>query len=225
MSIADNLEAVRNRIAAAARRSGRTPDQVRLVAVTKYQPLSAVEELYALGVRDFGESRTQEAGEKLAGWSRPGVTLHMIGHLQRNKVRQAVRLFDFIQSVDSVRLAQDIDRQCHASQRSMPVLAEINISGEEAKHGFQPSEAFEAVEEIGRLENIRLHGLMAMAPMVPEAEAARPYFQRLRELSDRLQLDLPQLTLHELSMGMTDDFEIAVEEGATMVRVGRALFV
>ncbi len=225
MSIAGNLEAVRNRIAAAARRAGRPSSQVRLVAVTKYQPLSALTELYDLGVRDFGENRVQEASEKVADWAHPGATMHMIGHLQRNKVRQAVEIFNCIQSVDSVRLAEALDSQCRRIDKSMPVLVEVNISGEEAKHGFQPGDVFHALPELSRLKNIRLQGLMAMAPMVPEADAARPYFRRLRELRDELKLEFPDHHLPELSMGMTDDFEIAVEEGATMVRVGRALFV
>ncbi|MCL5256877.1 MAG: YggS family pyridoxal phosphate-dependent enzyme [Chloroflexi bacterium] len=225
MSIAGNLEDVRNRIIAAAQRAGRPSSQVRLVAVTKFQPLSAIEELYKLGVRDFGENRIQEASEKLTGWSHPGATIHMIGHLQRNKVRQAVEIVDCIQSLDSVRLAEAIDHQCQRTQESMPVLMEINISGEEAKHGFQPVEVFDALPELARLNNIRLQGVMTMAPIVPQAEAARPYFRRLRELRDELERRFPDCRLPELSMGMTDDFEIAVEEGATMVRVGRALFV
>lgn len=233
--IKENLHQVRERIAAAAVRVGRDPAEVTLVAVTKSQPPELVVAGYRLGLRDFGENRVPEALEKmprvadLLAAEQPAVgeadlTWHMIGHLQRRKVRDTVRHFALIHSVDSVRLAREINKRCQAIERLMPVFLEVNVSGEATKFGFQPEEVAAAIPDMLELPHIRILGLMTMAPIVTEAEEARPYFRRLRELRDELARRLPEVDWRHLSMGMTDDFEPAVEEGATMVRIGRAVF-
>ena len=228
-TLAANLARVQERIAAAARRVGRSPEDVVLVAVTKTFPAEVVAAAARLGVHHFGENRVHEAVEKvpqvaaLLG-AEETVTWHMVGHLQRRKVRDAVRIFAMIHSVDSVRLAREIDKRCRAIGRVMPVLLEVNVSGEPTKYGFAPDQVAAAVLEIATLSHVQIQGLMTMAPIVDHPEAARPYFRRLRELRDRLQAEFPQVDWRHLSMGMTDDFEPAVEEGATIVRIGRAIF-
>lgn len=238
--ISDNLRRVRERIAAAAERAGRKPSEVALVAVTKSRPAEVVVAGYRLGLRDFGENRVHEALEKMpkvatllaaeqpaAGGETPSaadLTWHMIGHLQRRKVRDAVGRFALIHSVDSVRLAREINKRCQAIGRVMPVLLEVNVSGEATKFGFRPEEVAGAIPDMLELPHVRVFGLMTMAPIVREAEEARPYFRRLRKLRDELARRFPEVDWRHLSMGMTDDFEPAVEEGATIVRIGRAIF-
>jgi len=223
-AIASNLARVQERITAAARRAGREPREITLVAVTKTVPLEAIVAAYTLGLRHFGENRVQEALQKVAGRP-PGATWHMIGHLQRNKAKAAVRIFDLIHSVDSVPLAQELDRHCRALGKRLPVLLEVNVAGEASKFGFLPEGAFwEAVEQILSLPGLEVQGLMTVAPMVTDPEAVRPVFRQLRELRDELRRRWPALAWPHLSMGMTDDFEVAIEEGATMVRLGRAIF-
>ena len=214
--IATNVAAIRARIARAAERAGRDPETVRLIAVTKYTGPSGIRAAYDAGLREFGENRVADGASKLAELEdiRGSMTWRLIGHLQRNKARDAVGLFDIIDSVDSERLADRIDG---LASSPIPILLEVNVSREPAKHGFDLAEIDEAARRIERRSNLEVHGLMGMAPQVGDPEEARPYFQALREAAERL-------GLNELSMGMTGDFEVAVEEGATMVRIGRAIF-
>ena len=214
--IAENVVRVRARIAAACDRAGRDPADVTLIAVTKTHPPEAVAAAYAAGIRDFGENRVQEAGEKIPAARALGVeaTWHLIGNLQRNKVAAALPLFDVIHSVDSLRLAEALNERSTAGAR---VLLEVNVSGETSKHGVSLEEAPDLAERIGHMRHIALIGLMTVAPIAAEPEDARPIFRRLGGLRDAL-------GLRELSMGMTGDFEVAIEEGATFVRVGRAIF-
>jgi pyridoxal phosphate enzyme (YggS family) len=238
LDIKTNLAQVQERIAAAARRAGRAPDEVTLVAVTKTHPAQTVETAYRAGLRDFGENRVEEASTKIPTVQertpfpeRP--RWHMVGHLQRRKARLAVSLFDVIHAVDSLRLARRINRMAEERGKVMPVLLEVNVSGEASKYGFNLSAAvarearvaFVAdVEQILSLPYLRPCGLMTMAPIVANPEQARPVFVALRALRDDLARGFPQADWRELSMGMTDDFEVAVEEGATLVRIGRAIF-
>lgn len=234
-TIASNLAAVRQRLVEAARRAGRSPVEITLVAVTKTVPLPGVLIAYALGLRDFGENRLQEAAAKIAG-ARPqaaDIRWHLVGHLQTNKAKAAVELFDFIQSVDSLHLAEALERRAQAARRRLPVLLEVNVSGEASKSGFAAAGAgpsarrealLPAVERLLALPCLDVQGLMTIAPLASDPEQARPYFRALRELRDELQQRFPQTDWRHLSMGMTDDFEVAIEEGATMVRMGRAIF-
>jgi pyridoxal phosphate enzyme (YggS family) len=233
-----NLARVRERIAAAALRAERDPGKVTLVAITKTHPAHVVMAAYREGLREFGENRVGEANAKIPS-VREQIPLpdrprwHMVGHLQRRKARLAVALFDIIHAVDSLRLAERIDRMAAESEKTVPVLLEVNVSGEASKYGFDMSlaagpeaqAAFVAdVEQILALPHLRLSGLMTMAPIVADPEQARPVFVALRRLRDELNRRFPEADCRELSMGMTDDFEVAVEEGATMVRIGRAIF-
>jgi pyridoxal phosphate enzyme (YggS family) len=216
MSIDQNVKDIQRRIAAACERAGRSTDDVELVAVTKTIDTPAIEEAFHAGVRHFGENRVQEAAPKIERLAtiRPSLTWHMVGHLQTNKAKTAADIFDIIQSVDSLRLAEALSRR---SQRRLPVLVEVNVGGEESKSGLPPSGLEEAVERIARLPNLRVDGLMTIAPWVEDAEEVRPVFRRLRQIRDAL-------GLRHLSMGMSGDFEVAIEEGATMVRIGQAIF-
>ena len=217
-TIAERIEAVRLQIADACLRSGRSAEEVTIVAVTKGFPPEAAREGFAAGLSHFGENRVQEAQGKiplLAGLA-PRPTWHMVGHLQTNKVKTALSLFDIIQSVDSLHLAQEISRRAPESVR-VPVLLEVNVAGEAAKYGFSPDELPAAAEQVRSLPGLEVRGLMTVAPMAGDPQEARPVFRRLRSLAE-------SLDLRDLSMGMTDDFEVAVEEGATIVRVGRAIF-
>jgi pyridoxal phosphate enzyme (YggS family) len=216
MSIDRNVREIQRRIAAACERAGRSADDVALVAVTKTIDSPAIEEAFRAGVRHFGENRVQEAAPKIERLAtiRPELTWHMVGHLQTNKAKTAVDIFDIIQSVDSLRLAEELSRR---SQRRLPVLVEVNVGGEESKSGLPPSRLEEAAERIAKLPNLRVDGLMTIAPWVEDAEEVRPVFRHLRQIRDAL-------GLRHLSMGMSGDFEVAIEEGATMVRIGRAIF-
>ena len=222
--IAKNLAAVRERIAAACRRSGRREEDVTLVAVTKTVTPAEVAELYRLGVRDFGENRVADGLERKTALDRPDARWHMIGHLQRNKAAAALAGgFVRIHSVESPKLVETLDRECGKLGLVAEILLEINISGEDAKYGVAPEEAAGLAEAAVRLTNVRLVGLMTMAPFTDNPETSRPVFRGLAslrsDLGRRLGIELPHL-----SMGMTGDFETAVEEGATLVRVGTALF-
>ncbi|HEX77425.1 MAG TPA: YggS family pyridoxal phosphate-dependent enzyme [Dehalococcoidia bacterium] len=209
-----NLRRLEERIARACARAGGSPQGITLVAVTKSVAPWAIEAAFQAGVRHFGENRVQEARAKVEALSHLGLTWHMVGHLQTNKVKMALKLFAMIQSVDSVRLAQKLSQ--HA-EGPVPVLLQVNVAGEVTKSGFRPEEVARAAEEIARLPKLKVEGLMTIAPWVSDPETVRPVFRRLRELRDALGLE-------HLSMGMTDDFEVAVEEGATILRIGRALF-
>jgi pyridoxal phosphate enzyme (YggS family) len=229
-----NLDRLNERITAAAARAGREPEEITLVAVTKTVPPEWIALAWEAGLRQFGENRVQEAESKVL-WSREkslGLTWHMVGHLQRNKVKKAIQLFDLVQSVDSLRLAQEISKRCSDSAVSMPVLLEVNVSGEASKYGFpahegggaQMEDFLGAVQQIIALPSLEPRGLMTVAPFGAPEQTLRSCFARVRSLLDRLHREFPDQPWRHLSMGMTDDFEIAIEEGATIVRVGRAIF-
>jgi pyridoxal phosphate enzyme (YggS family) len=222
VSFVENLNAVRQRIAAACTRAGRAEDSVRLLAVSKSHPPETIRAAVEAGQIHFGENKVQEAKAKIP--LAPGkARWQFIGHLQSNKVRDAVELFEMIQGVDSLAIAREISKRAEQAAKTMPILLEVNVAGEASKFGYQPERMLAELEELNALPRLEIHGLMAIPPFSPVAEKARPYFQRLRELNDQagavLGAPLPQL-----SMGMSGDFEIAIEEGATMVRVGTALF-
>ena len=219
---AENLEIVRSRIASAATRAGRNPADVELVAISKTHPAGLVREVAEAGQELFGESRVQEALVKIP--ELPGrLRWHFIGHLQANKVRKALPLFELIHGVDTMEIARDIDRIAAELGLHPRVLLEVNVSGEGSKHGFTPEALERGLEELLALPRLQVEGFMTMAPLAPEAEASRPFFAALRTLRDRLaaQAGIPFPTL---SMGMSGDYEVAVEEGATLVRVGSAIF-
>ncbi|MBI3333800.1 MAG: YggS family pyridoxal phosphate-dependent enzyme [Candidatus Omnitrophica bacterium] len=222
--VRDNLQRVRERIAAAAGRAGRDPAEVRLVCVTKGIPAERIREAIACGVGEIGENRVQETREKQPAIGREAVRWHLVGHLQRNKARLAVELFDLIHSVDSLELIEELERQAgNRAERELELLVQVNVSGEATKHGCGPEEARRLAEAILRSRHLRWAGLMTMAPFAEDPERARPVFRQLRLLRDRLREGLRDSPLH-LSMGMSQDFEVAVEEGATIVRVGSAIF-
>jgi len=233
MSIEQNVTQVMDRIAAAAWRGGRDPVEVTLVAVAKTFPAEAVVEAHRAGVSVFGENRVQEAQPKIAAVAavlgEGAVSWHMVGHLQRNKAKRAATSFDLIHSVDSLRLAKELDRRCAAlgAEKRIPVLLEVNVSSEATKYGLPADDKAQlaaVVEAILALPHLELQGLMTMAPIVVDPEEARPYFRLLRRLRDELARQFPTVEWRHLSMGMTEDFEVAVEEGATLVRIGRAIF-
>jgi len=210
------LKAITDRMAAAAERSGRSPDAVRLVAVTKTVGIAEARALLDLGITDLGENRVDVGRAKIEAIG-PAATWHMIGTVQRRKVRDVLALFDRIDSIDRMTLAQTIQTRCEDGNRHIDALLEINVSGEDAKHGFPPEALEDILSKMALLDRIRVRGLMTMAPWGAEPGFLRGVFRRLRELAGTHGLE-------ELSMGMTDDFEIAIEEGATQVRIGRALF-
>lgn len=233
--VAANVARVRERIAAAARRSGRRPEEITLVAVTKAVDPARIHEAVASGVTDLGENRVQEAVPKVAAlaaaWDATGsprVRWHMVGHLQRNKVRQALSIFTVIHSLDSAPLAASLNRQIVAQvspqRRPLDVLVQVNVASEPQKFGVSPDALPALLRQIVELPGLRVVGLMTIAPLVDNPEKARPIFHRLRLLRDQLSRLRVGESLTQLSMGMSDDFEVAVEEGATMVRIGRAIF-
>ena len=222
-TLRQRLEAVRGRIAEAAARSGRPATAVTLIGVTKTVEAERVRASVEAGLTDLGENRVQEAQAKIAEVGRNRVRWHLIGHLQRNKAGRAVELFDRIHSVDDVGVAEALSRRVAVSGGSLPVLVEVNVSGEASKFGVAPADLEPLLDRVASLAGLRLDGLMTVGPWVQRAEEARAGFARLRELRDRAQQRLG-LALPELSMGMSGDFEVAVEEGSTMVRVGTALF-
>ena len=223
--IARNLEHVRARMAEAAARSGRDAGAAALVAVTKTVGPEEIRVLYALGQADIGENRAQAAVGKMEELADLPLRWHMIGHLQRNKVKTVLPRFVMIHSVDSLRLVREIGRQAERLGQVAQVLLEVNVSGEGAKFGLRPEEVSGLLEQIRDYPFVSVQGLMTMAPFVDDPETVRPLFRALRELRDRLVEGLkPEVGLPHLSMGMTQDFEVAIEEGATIVRVGSALF-
>ena len=212
-------------MAAACRRSGRRPENVRLVAVTKTVPAERIRAAYKAGLREFGENRVQEAKAKRPALSDLAATWHMVGHLQTNKARTARELFHWVHSVDSLRLAQKIDQAAAGSEDRLRVLLEVNLGEETTKSGARETEVFQLAEEVSKLGTVELRGLMVIPPLFEDPEDARPYFRRLRELAGQIAArNLPHVSMQELSMGMSQDFEVAIEEGATMVRIGTAIF-
>lgn len=222
MPLAENLAAVQARIAAACGRSGRDPAEVTLLAVSKNHPADAVAEAVGLGLTTFGENRVQEAKAKIP-LSPSRARWHFIGHLQSNKARDAVALFGTIESVDSLALAEELQKQAEKQAKTLQVLLEVNVAGESSKFGWVPDRLVESLEAINALPRLELHGLMTIAPYAIDAEKVRPVFRRLRELRDRC-ADRLGTPLPVLSMGMSADLEVAIEEGSTLVRVGTALF-
>ncbi len=223
--LAANIAAVRASIKAAAERVGRRPEEITLIAVSKTRPVTMVEMAYDLGISDFGENRVQEALPKIAEFRPPGLRWHMIGRLQSNKARKVVSAFDSVQSIDSLHVAQALNRSIEVEQRGrLPVLLEVNVAGEQSKAGITGAEVPVLARQIAELPHLELQGLMTVAPQVDNPEEVRPVFRELRSLRDRLRDELPDCSWKHLSMGMTDDYCIAIEEGATIVRVGRAIF-
>jgi pyridoxal phosphate enzyme (YggS family) len=222
--IADNLKDVTSRISRCCEKSGRAVSDVKLICVTKEADIARIEEVIGLGVKDIGENRVQNAVAKHRT-IRDGVRWHLIGHLQTNKVSDAVRIFSLIHSVDSLRLAGEISKEAGKINKSQDVLIQVNVSGEESKFGLKPEETAEFFKKLLLYPNISILGLMTIAPEADDPEEVRPFFRKLRELRDELNAArCTQRALRELSMGMTGDFEAAIEEGATMVRIGRAIF-
>jgi len=222
MDIAANIASIRQRIDAACARVKRDPASVTLMAVSKGQPPDAIQAAANLGLVLFGENKVQEAKAKLPLC--PGrVRWHMIGHLQSNKARDAVQLFEMIQSVDSLPLAQEIQKWAEKSAKAMPVLLEVNLAGESTKFGYNPDQVLTDLAALNALSKLEIHGLMTIAPWTQDAEKVRPIFRKLRELKTRCE-EILGAPLPHLSMGMSGDFEVAIEEGATMVRIGTLLF-
>jgi len=228
MSIADNVARIKERICQAAQRAGRSPDSILLMAVSKTVEGERMRQAYNAGIRAFGENRVQEFSEKaVALRDLPGVELHLIGHLQTNKTKAAVELFHSLDSVDSLRLAQKVNQAAQQNGKRFPVLIEINVGGESNKNGLTADspELEELLQEIPRLEHLQLRGLMAVPPYSEDPQGARPYFCTLRDLHRSIAArKLPGIGMDVLSMGMSHDFEVAVEEGSTCVRVGSAIF-
>ena len=225
-TLSERIASVRQRIEAAAQRSNRLPEEITLIAISKTHPAELLRSALALGVTDLGENRVQEAEGKIVELGRAAARWHLVGHLQSNKTRRAVQLFDCIHSLDSVSLAQRLDRLCITEGRAeLRVLIQIDLGGEATKTGIDPQQLPELLAALGELQRLRLIGLMTLPPFFENADCGRPYFKTLRGLRDKLQREgrfgeRPG----ELSMGMSHDFEIAIEEGATMVRVGTAIF-
>ncbi len=222
--IGDNIREIRENIAEAALRSGREPSEVRLMAVTKTVDDDRILEAIEAGVDIMGENYIQEAKRKIEMMD-VDVKWHMIGHLQSNKAKYAVRLFDMIHSVDRMKLAMELDRRSATAGRVTDILIEVNVSGEESKNGISANEAPDLISQISLLDNLSIRGLMTMPPWFDDPEDARPFFVALRELRDKIIAeDIKGIEMRELSMGMSGDYRVAVEEGATIVRIGTAIF-
>ncbi len=225
MSYRSNIENVRNRIEAAAYACGRDPRQVRLVAVSKRWPADIVRQGIAAGITDLGENYIQEAKEKIAALADCNVCWHFIGHLQSNKAKFAIPLFEYIHSVDSVKLAREINRHAARAGKVQKILVQVNTGREATKSGVLPEELQGLIEEIACFENLSVRGLMTIPPVCNTPDDARPYFRELARLRDSIiECSIPNVCMDELSMGMSSDFEVAIEEGATMVRIGTAIF-
>lgn len=225
VNVAQNLDRVRERIEAACRRAGRRPGEVKLLAVSKTVSPERIREAFEAGVRDFGENRVQEAAAKRPALAELQVRWHLVGHLQSNKAKPARELFQWIHSLDSAKLAHKLHQAAGPSGERLPVLIEVNLGEESAKSGVGEDEVIPLAREVSRLETLELRGLMTLPPFFEDPERARPFFRRLRELAGRVDGErLPSVARLELSMGMTNDFEVAIEEGATIVRIGTAIF-
>lgn len=223
-SIETNLKEVHRRIEAACSRCGRSPEEITLIAVSKTWPLEELQEAYRCGERIFGENKVQEILAKAPAMPEDA-RFHMIGHLQRNKVKQVLPFAALIHSVDSLRLAKQVQEDAKREGRVAEILLEVNVAGEESKFGFAPEEVLDAVREISLFPNIRVRGLMTIAPFVEVSEENRVFFQKLKQLSvDIASKNIDNVTMGVLSMGMTGDYEVAIEEGATMIRVGTGIF-
>ncbi len=225
VGLKENIARVQERIAAACRRSGRRPEDVKLIAVSKTVPPDRIREAFESGLHDFGENRVQEARDKRPALSDLNATWHLVGHLQSNKARLARELFHWVQSVDSVRVATKLGEAAVCSGERLPVLIQVNLGVEPTKSGAREGEVLDLARQVSRIETLELRGLMILPPFFEDPEQARPSFHRLRELAEAIGSEnLPNASLTELSMGMSHDFEVAIEEGATMVRLGTAIF-
>ena len=225
MTIAEKIAVVRDRMAQAARRCGRDPAEVALVAVSKTHPAEMVRQAWAAGVTTMGENYIQEARDKITALADCALSWHFIGHLQSNKAKIAVDLFDLIHGVDTLKLAREIDKQAAKTGKTQAILIQVNISGEATKSGATEAATLALVRDAACLEHVKIRGLMTMPPFFDQPERARPYFAALRRLRDRIRAEaIAGVDMSELSMGMTGDFEVAIEEGATLVRIGTAIF-
>ena len=224
MNIATRLNNIKDRINKSAIRSGRDPKNVRLVAVSKTVPAALMKEAIDAGVDIFGENYIQETRPKFNELAAYPISWHFIGHLQTNKAKYAVRLFDLIHSVDSLRLAREIDKQAKKVNKIQEILVQINIGKEASKSGADAETVSNLIKDVSCLENLSVKGLMIMPPFFNDPEKVRPYFFALRNLRDQIHQTLKRVDLHELSMGLSNDFEVAIEEGATFVRIGTAIF-
>lgn len=222
--IQENILCVQENIKKACERAGRKPEEVTLIAVSKTKPLSMLEEAYAAGMREFGENKPQEMRDKAKLWDVP-VHWHMIGTLQSNKIKYVVGTACMIHSVDSLALAMAIEKEAAKKELKMDILLEINMAKEESKHGISETDVYEAVTEISKMPHLRLRGLMTVAPYTENAEENRIYFRKMKELLvDINSKNIDNISMDSLSMGMSSDYEVAIEEGATMVRVGTGIF-
>ena len=224
MDLRRRLENVKDRINKAALKCSRDPESIHLVAVSKNIPASRVREAIEVGVTTLGENYVQEARSKFNLLGTYSVSWHFIGHLQSNKAKYAVRLFDLIHSVDTLKLARELNKHAKKVNKIQDILIQINISKEQSKSGSDIENAANLIEDIVLFENLSVKGLMAMPPFFNDSEKARPYYIALRNLRAQIQRAFPEVVLNELSMGMTGDFEVAIEEGATLVRIGTAIF-
>ncbi|WP_456432433.1 YggS family pyridoxal phosphate-dependent enzyme [Thermosulfuriphilus sp.] len=223
--IARRLEIIKERIATAALRVGRDPQEIKLLAASKTVPPERIRQAALAGIRLFGENYVQEAQKKISKLKDLNLTWHLIGHLQKNKAKQAVKLFDLIETLDSLPLAHELNRRAQSLGRIIPVLVEVNIGGEETKAGLLPKKVLEFLYEVAELKNISVCGLMIIPPFRSDPEEVRPFFRRLKELAEEIKrAAIPGIEIKELSMGMSHDFEVAIEEGATIVRLGTAIF-
>jgi pyridoxal phosphate enzyme (YggS family) len=222
--LAANIARVRSKIEEAARKVGRSAGEITLVAVSKTVPVALVKIAYNLGVTDFGENRVQDALPKIAEFHPRGMRWHMIGHLQSNKTGKVAGAFDMVQSIDSAHLAQVLNRHAGEEGKILPVLLQVNVSGEASKEGVSVDETPQLARQIAALPCLKVRGLMTIAPLVKDPEEVRYVFRGLRELRARLQDEVAECSWDDLSMGMTDDYSVAIEEGATIVRIGRAIF-
>jgi len=224
-TVKNNLEIINEKIKKAALKANRNPEEIKLVAVTKTATIEQIKEAINAGVKIIGENKVQEAKEKYQILT-ADTEWHLVGHLQTNKVKYAIEIFDCIQTVDSIKLAKEIDKRSLQFGKITNVLVEVNVSGEESKYGIKPEEVEPFLKEISEFSRIRVRGLMTIVPIIEEdTEEVRPYFRKLRELSKEIKSkNIKNLKMDYLSMGMTDDFEVAIEEGANMVRIGRGIF-
>ena len=222
--IKNNLEIINEKIKKAAFKVNRNPQEIKLVAVTKTTTIEQIKEAISAGVKIIGENKVQEAKEKYQILT-TDIEWHLVGHLQTNKVKYAIEIFDLIHSVDSIKLAKEIDRRSLQFGMMTNVLIEVNVSGEETKYGIKPEEVEPFLKEISEFSRIKVRGLMTIAPIVEDKEEVRPYFRKLRELFEKIKIkNIKNIRMNYLSMGMTEDFEVAIEEGANMVRIGRGIF-
>lgn len=224
MSVRENIASVLRRISSAALKAGLPPEEVELICVTKEADVHAIREAISCGITDVGENRVQDAVSKHTSIS-DTVRWHMIGHLQSNKAKPAVEMFHLIHSVDSLRLMEEIDKHSVRMNKIQEILIQVNVSGEKQKFGIDPQGLNELIMAAPGFKHIKVVGLMTIAPLVDEQELARPFFRRLKQIADEIRaLRIEGVEMRELSMGMTQDFEVAIEEGSTMVRIGRAIF-